>query len=209
MFWIDKNGGFDFSRAEIKKRILKRIDVLAECGDIPAAQMGNKFGWERRGKQFSFGGHVVDADDDHCEIMEAMKNAQLRAFHENIRTGAEAILTSFKLDLNRFLTCVSYSQDSTSYYHVPIFQFVNLDDFATATIEHLRRGRIEEVGEIFKRIAERHSGPEEWDEERRWFIMLRKALQHRAAAESRLAAAQVEQFFKWYWKFGEGADSKG
>ena len=110
------------------------------------------------------------------------------------------------MDNQKFFSYVSQNHDATSYYHLPIFQFVELDDFVTATNEHLRQGRSEEVGKIFKKIAERHSESKEWEEEKCWFIKLRKALEHRAANHSRLATAQLGQFFKWYWRFVEPED---
>ena len=206
MLWIEKNGGLEIARTAFQKKVLDRIDTLAESGGIPAAQLGVELGWERRGSQFSFGGYVVDGDDCHCELMEAMQRAQLSVFHKQTKIHTDEILVNFQTDLRKFAESMGYDKNSNSYYHLPIFHLIDVNAFAVATIDHLRRGRIEDLGEAFKKIAERQSEPTKWEDERRWFLTLREVLRGLAAGESRLAAAQLEQFFTWSWRFAEAED---
>ena len=67
-------------------------------------------------------------------------------------------------------------------------------------IRYLEDGKIEVLGKIFETLAERHNTNENWQDEKEWFQTLRSTLEERATSHSRLARAQLNQFFDWHWK---------
>lgn len=208
MLWIQELGGLTNSREILKEKILKRIKSLGDSGDIPPAKMGKHLGWDRRGRQFSFGGYVCDADRDLLDIMEIMPAVQLCAYKRNISKDVAGLLASFQTDLIKFLSDIGYAQDNMSYYDVPIFDLADMDGFAAATLRHLEAGRIDELGDVFEKVAGRHSNADEWQGEKRWFKALQEALRESAANRSKLARAQLELFFRWHWKFAELVDDR-
>lgn len=198
---IEEYGGLETSRVELKTRILVRITNLMESGGLPGAELGLSRGWGARGRHFSYGGYGCDANDDFFEIMEAMSEAQLSIYERQKGSEANALANIFQNDPLKFLHKISYSQDELTYFRVAIFQEIDVSSFAATSIVYLADGKINLLGQVFEKLADRHTSKKYWLEEVEWFHLLRKELEKRAAEHSKLARAQLELFFKYHWKF--------
>ncbi|MBN9678774.1 P-loop NTPase fold protein [Salipiger bermudensis] len=205
---IESYGGLQTSRKELVAKILQRVEVLARSGGLPPAKMGRRFGWGARGRHFSFGGYGCDANDDFLDIMNSMSAAQLRIYEGKKEELAKKLAECFGSDLSRFMLKISYTQDETTYYHVPIFHEIDVDGFAQSCLEYLESGQGNALGQVFEQLADRHNNNEEWQPEIEWFYVLREKLEKGAIHHSKLARAQLELFFRFYWKFASPEEVK-
>ncbi len=200
---IERYGGLEMPRQDFKDKILRRIEYLERKGRIPAAGLGQRFGWEKQNQQFYFGGYVFEADDDFLEIINAMHAAQLRVYERGSDDDAQKLLEYFKTNQVQFLGMIGNVQGKTTYYRVPIFHKMSIQQFSEASIELLKDGKWLLLKQLFERIADRHKTEGDWSEELRWFKSLQQELKNRAAEHSRLASAQLEFFFEFCWSFKE------
>lgn len=206
---IESYGGLETSRAELKERILLRIETLAKAGNLPVAELGRRTGWGRRGANFSFGGYGCDANDDFLDIMDAMSTAQLSIYEKQRNQDAQDLAACFETNLAEFLIKTSYSNDETTYFRVPIFHEIDISRFAKAALNYLEQGAGNELGQVLKKLADRHNNNEEWEAEQNWFQSLKEELRLGACKHSKLACAQLELFFRFHWKFSEPEEPDG
>lgn len=203
MLSIAKYGGLEIPVAKLKKQILERIQFLGKTKGVPPAKLGINLGWDVRGRHFSFGGYSCDANDDFVEVMKAMQDVQIDAFQQSINDFATSLLSIYETDLGKFQNDISHRNGETSAYRVPIFDNLNMKQFAKATLRHLKDGKRNELGAIFEKLAERHLQNEDWKKEETWFNNLRQTLKKEASSHSKIARAQLNNFLEFYWKFKE------
>nr|WP_319250659.1 P-loop NTPase fold protein [uncultured Celeribacter sp.] len=205
---IESYGGLQTSRKELVAKILQRIEFLAGSGGLPTAEMGRRLGWGKRGNHFSFGGYGCDANADFLEIMNAMSAAQLSIYEGEKGEQAKKLAECFGSDLSSFLLAISYAQDDTTFYRVPIFHEIDVDGFSQSCLEYLENGQGNALGQVFEKLVERHNNNEEWQPEIKWFCLLRAKLEEGAIHHSNLARAQLELFFRYHWKFASPEKDK-
>ena len=203
MLRIQEYGGLEIARAKLTNKIVKRVQHLGNSAGVQAAKFGTQFGWEKRQNQFFFGGYGCDANDDFLQIMETMNAVQLELYDQSIEEEAEGLLSDFETDLKKFFSDIEFGQDVVSFYRTPILNRMDIGRFASATLKYLGEGQRKELGNVFEKIAERHQNNGEWEDEKSWFLELRRKLETSAAKHSRLASAQLKLFLKYHWKIVE------
>jgi hypothetical protein len=201
LFSLQDFGGLAEDRESLLQRILDRIAELKEQGNLPEAKMGTGLGWARDMGRFSYGGYAAKPDEHFLRVMNAMANAQISVFRKKEKGIAQELLVLFEAGLTNFLLEIDYKQDKSNFYDVPVFHNVDQERFTIRSIQYLRDGMFEELGQCFEKMSERHNNPEKWNDEVVWFAELKERLEALAEDEGLLASAQLRHFFAYHWKF--------
>ncbi len=207
---IESFGGLNEAREDITAQIVARIHELSAEGKIPAARFGKNLGWSLGIHGFSYGGYGVEPCAEFQAIIDAMERAQMEMYERNLPKEAEKLLWSFKKDVDTFSSKIRHSEDGLSYFNSPILDCIDVEDFVGAFESNLRKnpaairdGRRNSLIAALDFIKRRHSNDVRWNGEKRWLQSVRARLEENAAARSRLAAAQLGQFMKFFWSFGD------
>ena len=199
---IQDLGGFAKDDEPLLQRILDRIPELKEQGDLPEAKMGTGLGWARDMGRFSYGGYGAKPDEHFLQVMNAMADAQISVFKGKEEGIAQDLLGLFESGLTEFNLEIVYTKDKTNFYDVPVFHNIDQERFAIRSLQYLKEGEFEELGQSFEKISERHNNPAKWNGEVVWFAELKERFEALATDTSLQASAQLKHFFAFHWKFG-------
>jgi hypothetical protein len=195
----------DGSGAKIASKIKARIQELSKNGMIPAAKFGVDFGWSSD-MGFSYGGYACDLDELRSPLVEAMKAAQLDAFHATMPGEAERILDLLSEDLDAFANEITGRDGRSGYYKTEILHLMDSRKFAEVAFRYVGSGQFEAIGSLLRALADRHRNLHSKEREGAWAKEVRGALCSIAAEAGSLEKARMHWFLGLYWRLPQDGE---
>lgn len=207
---IYENSGLVEEQQKLRGDILSAIKRLASQDRIPIAEYGIHFGWSDELSGFSYGGYSVQPNDLFQSIINAMRDAQLKAFKNSVPALSAKLLDAFSADIEHFVALIEYDVDGFSFDRTPIFHHLSPEEFARQAMEHVHVGRIDQVETAIDQITRRHRQKELWDPERLWLDQVAASMKEIASQSGPIHFGRVNYFLKHVWPpRREDEDSEG